>query len=157
MDVRVLIVDDHPPMCEALRFVFAAAGIQRCDEATTCQEAIRALRHGNFDVVLLDVSLRDGNGLDALQQIKATDASLPVLVHSYHDNPRLISRSFQLGASGYVLKGLDKNLLIQAVRQAAMGASVWTAEQMSLVREVADEVSEFGPAAATRAGRTRIG
>lgn len=141
-DVRILIVDDHPTVRESLRFVFTAAGIEQIMEATTCQQAIDAVREGDVDLVLLDVALRDKNGLNALRDIKSLDASVAVLVHSYHDNPRLLSCCFHLGAAGYVVKGNDKNDLICAVRQAVVGDSVWTAEQLAQIREEKDEFHE---------------
>ncbi len=142
MEVRILIVDDHPTVRESLRFVFAAAAIEQIMEATTCGEALDTLRNRRVDVVLLDIMLRHENGLDALQQIKAIDPDAAVLVHSYSDNPRLLSRSFHGGAAGYVVKGEDKNALIQAVRNAAAGGSVWTAEQRILIRELDAELRE---------------
>ncbi|MEZ6097812.1 MAG: response regulator transcription factor [Pirellulaceae bacterium] len=142
MDVRMLIVDDHPTVRESLRFVFAAAGIEKIMEATTCHDTIEAVRQLPLDLVLLDVALSDGSGLDALREIKSIDAALPVLVHSYHDNPRLLSQSFHAGAVGYVVKGEDKNSLIHAARQAASGGSVWTAEQMDQIRTVDAELGE---------------
>lgn len=123
MEIRILIVDDHPTVRESLRYVFAAAGIGRLREATTWQEAIDAAREGDVDLVALDVALRAGNGLDILRDIKCLDASVPVLVHSYHDHPRLLSHCFHLGAAGYVVKGNDKNELIRAVRQTAVATT----------------------------------
>lgn len=143
MDVRILIVDDHPTVRESLRFVFAAAGIEQIMEANTCQDAIDAVRDYRVDLVLLDVALPDGSGLDALRKIRAFNASVSVLVHSYHDNPRLLSRSFRAGAAGYLVKGEDKNALLYAVGQAAAGNSVWTAEQMDQIRTTDTELSEW--------------
>lgn len=137
MDVRILIVDDHPTVRESLRFVFAAAGIEQIMEATTCPDAVDAVRKLPIDLVLLDVALSDGNGLDALREIKAIDTATAVLVHSYHDSPRLLSQSFHAGAAGYLVKGHDKNALLHAVQQAAAGGSVWTAKQMDQIREAA--------------------
>lgn len=145
MDVRILIVDDHPTVRESLRFVFAAAGIEQIMEVTTYRDTIEAVRQRPLDLVLLDVALSDGSGLEVLRDIKAFDAALPVLVHSYHDKPRLLSQSFHAGAAGYVVKGYDKNALLHAVRQAAAGGNVWTAEQMDQVRRVDAELNDLGP------------
>lgn len=146
MDIRLLIVDDHPSVREALRFVFTAAGVRQCVEAATCAQAIRFVRELPLDAALLDIELPDGNGLNVLAEVQAGGVPFPVVIHSYHDSPRLLWRSFHLGASGYVVKGLDKNALIRAVRQAAAGASVWTAEQMAQIREMDSEFAEFDPA-----------
>lgn len=141
MDVRILIADDHPTVRESLRFVFSKAGMKHFAEATTCDEAIDRVRKRAIDVVLLDIALRDSNGIDALRRIKAIDASLPVLVHSYHAAPKLLSLSFHLDAAGYVIKGTDKNELIDAVRHAAAGGSTWNAEQLAQIRQADTELT----------------
>lgn len=136
MDVRILIVDDHAAVREALRFVFAALGLERIMEASSCGEAFDTMRDSRVDVVLLDIALGEENGLDALREMKAIAPDAAVLVHSYSDNSRLLSQSFHEGAVGYVVKGEDKNALIHAVRNAAAGDRVWTVAQLDRIREL---------------------
>jgi DNA-binding NarL/FixJ family response regulator len=136
LNTRLLIVDSHGTVREALRFVFAAAGMHQLEEAATCHDAICAVQKGPTDVVLLDLTLRDGAGLEMIRKIRAINADLPVLIHSYHDSAGMLSRSYHLGACGYVLKGEDKNSLIDSVRRAAQGCDVWTAEQMEQIRAI---------------------
>lgn len=143
MDVRIMIVDDHPTVLESLRFVFAAAGIRHIMEATTAGAAVQAVRQHPVDLVLLDVSLGSDDGLDVLRDIKEFNKSVSVLVHTYHDGPVLLARSFHYGAAGYVVKGSDKNVLLHAVRQALAGASAWTAEQLDRIREVGADQSKW--------------
>lgn len=135
MEPRILIVDGHPMLREALRFVLAAAGMEQTLEAVNCEDAADVARTHRVDVVLLDITTREEIRCDLLQQIRAGDRSAAILVHSYHDSPRLLSRSFHAGAAGYLVKGEDKNDLILAVRQAAGGDSVWTSEQITRVRQ----------------------
>jgi DNA-binding NarL/FixJ family response regulator len=148
MNHRILVVDDHPTVRESLQFVFAAAGMLPIVEATHCEEALHALRNQAIDVILLDVALHGQNGLDALREIKDFDASIPVLVHCHRDHPSLLWRSFHMGAAGYLVKGLDKNELLHAVRQAAVGAHVWTSEQLQEIGKVNEEYGEFEAAPA---------
>lgn len=143
MDVRILIVDDHPGVRESLQFVFAASGMRQIMEATTCEEAIEIIQNRRSDVVLLDVSLPGESGLDAMRKLIAIEPSLPVLVHSYHDSPRVLSHSFYQGAAGYLVKGFDKNYLIDAVRRVAAGDRLWTAEQMLQIRQADTECLEI--------------
>lgn len=139
------MVDDHATVREALRFVFAAARTQHVVEATSSAEAITIVRHEQLDLVLLDVVLRDGKGLWTLAEIKDISPKLPVLIHSFDDNPRLMSSCFHLGAAGYVIKGLDKNLLIRAVRRTARGERIWTSAEMALIRQAdADSATPLG-------------
>lgn len=129
-EIGLLVVDDNPVMREALRSVFADAGIGRLGEAGTCAEALAAVRRDPFDVVLLDLVLADGNGLELLPQIKAINRSLPIVLHSYHSEAKFISLALERGACGYVIKGIDKNRLVEAVRSAARGERLWGALQM---------------------------
>lgn len=140
MDTLILLVDDHPTMCESLRYVFTVAGAKEIREAATSEEAIGAIQEHAVDVVLLDVALGDDDGLEVLRKIKAIDASLPVLIHSFHDHRRLLASSYHSGAAGYVIKGTDKNELIGAVRQAARGRSNWTIAQTRQIRQADNEL-----------------
>jgi len=142
-DMCVLFVEDHPTVRESLQCVFSAAGLQHVEAAATCAETLRAVEQQPVDVVLLDVVLPDGNGLDALEGIKSIDPNIPVLMHSYQDSPSLLARSYELGAGGYVVKGADINYLIDAVRATARGKSVWTAQQMERIREADAETGEL--------------
>ncbi len=139
---QVLIVDDHALVRESLRFVFAVAGIDRVWEATECKEAVGVTRANRIDVVLLDTNVDEQDGIDLLRKIKATDPAVAILVHSFHDSPRLLSRSFHAGAAGYLIKGEDKNSLIHAVRQAVAGEKVWTTEQMGEIRQADAEAGD---------------
>ncbi len=131
MDARLLIVDEHPTVREALRFVFASVGVKQIEEVTTGGAACQAVRERTFDAVLLDPFLSQRNGLDALQVIKAWDPSLPVLIHSYYDNPRLVARCYQLGADDFLVKGEDKDKLVQAVQKATSGDGHWAMTESS--------------------------
>jgi DNA-binding NarL/FixJ family response regulator len=139
MEIRPLIVDDHPMVRGALRHVFESAGITNVEEAATCDDALRRVRREQgeppLDVVLLDIVMPDGSGMDLLGEFKAQDSNLPVLMHTCQDNPRYLELSFQAGASGYLVKGGDTRLILAAVRQVHLGGNAWTEEQMSQIRE----------------------
>lgn len=135
-NVSLLVVEDHPTMRESLRYIFELSGATHVTEATTCGEALRAVREQTFGVVLLDLALPDGNGLDLLEQLHELCASLPVVIHSFHYNRELLHRSFRRGAVGFSVKGGDKYALITSVARAANGENAWTAEQLARIDEV---------------------
>jgi DNA-binding NarL/FixJ family response regulator len=83
--------------------------------------------------VLLDVRLPDGDGLAALARIKAERPTLPVLIYSGYDNPAFAARAVALGAAGYLLKGVPKDELVEAIRRAASGDSLWTRDELRRV------------------------
>lgn len=135
MQPQILIVDDHSMLRESLRFVFAVAGMERIREATSCEEAVGLTRTTRVDVVLLGITVDERDVVELLRKIKATDPAVAILVHSFHDSPQLLSRSFHAGAAGYLVKGENKNSLIRAIRQAVAGDKVWTTEQLGKIRQ----------------------
>jgi two-component system nitrate/nitrite response regulator NarL len=130
MPVRILIADDHETVLDGLRTVFSKAEIEIVAEATTGRDAVRLTLERHPDLVLLDVKMPEGDGLEALQQIRKHRAELPVLMHSYHDNPAFVARSKELGAAGYLIKGASKDELLEAIRCALAGADTWVSGQI---------------------------
>ena len=120
--VRLLIIDDHTIVRHGLRQVVSdAADIHVAAEAGSSAEAIRLLREGSFDMVLLDISLPDKNGIDTLKQIKRDKPALPVIMLSMHAEDEFGVRAMKAGASGYVNKQNAHDQLVTAIRQVASG------------------------------------
>ena len=120
--VRLLIIDDHTIVRHGLRQVVSdAADINVAAEAGSSAEAIRLLREGSFDMVLLDISLPDKNGIDTLKQIKRDRPALPVIMLSMHAEDEFGVRAMKAGASGYVNKQNAHDQLVTAIRQVASG------------------------------------
>jgi DNA-binding NarL/FixJ family response regulator len=119
--IRLLIADDHELVREGLRSVFMNTEVEIVAEAATCEGAMRRALESNVDVVLLDIKMPDGSGIDVLGQIKSAKPDLPVLMYSAHDSQDYMQRCAALGAWGYLSKGTDKQVLLSAVR-AAYGA-----------------------------------
>ena len=85
------------------------------------------------DLILLDVRMPEGNGLDCLARLKVDLPDTPVVMFSGYDNPTYAARAVALGAAGYISKGVDKNALIDAIRTAASGENIWSREELRRV------------------------
>ena len=130
MNKRLLIVDDHEMLREGLRYALANADLEIV-EAVDGYSALDILFNQRIDIVLLDVDLPNCNGLEVLRQIKQQRPNLPVLMHSCHDRLIYVERSLKMGAAGYLIKSPNANHVIEAVRIALAGGSVWTSDQLS--------------------------
>ncbi len=133
MSIKVLIADDHEVVRSGLKTLLADTDVEVVAEVASGDEAVKyALAH-RPDVVLLDIRMQDGDGLNALGRIKLDKPEIPVLILSTFDNPTYIARSVALGASGYLLKSCTRDELLTAIRAAAAGETVWTRDELRRV------------------------
>jgi DNA-binding NarL/FixJ family response regulator len=122
MTTRILIADDHQIVRAGLKTLlagyddFAVAG-----EAGSGAEAIRMVRDADFDIVLLDITMPDMNGVDTLKQIKRARPELPVLILSMHPEDQYAVNLLRAGASGYVCKEGAPDQLVTAIRTVVQG------------------------------------
>jgi len=123
--VRVLIVDDHAIVRQGLRALLEAEDdIHVTGEAGSVQEAIRRVGLDEPDLVLMDLQLPDGTGVDACREILSRWPSTTVLIlTSFADDEALYS-AIMAGAAGYVLKKIQPDELLEGIRAAAAGASL---------------------------------
>jgi two-component system, NarL family, response regulator NreC len=120
--IRVLIVDDHAVVRAGIKLMLAAEpDIQPVAEAGSRREAIFAARSTNPNVILLDVVMPDGSGLESIPQLLHEQPDAKVLVLSMQDDPRYVREAFAAGASGYVLKEAADVEVVGAVREVARG------------------------------------
>jgi two-component system invasion response regulator UvrY len=124
--IRVLLADDHRIVREGLKQVLAdAPEIEISAEATSGAEALAAVQARGgppaLHVVLLDIAMPDGDGLDVLQQLHKSWPQLPVLMLSTYPERQYAVRCIKLGAAGYLNKGADPDDMIAAVRKVAAG------------------------------------
>jgi two-component system invasion response regulator UvrY len=120
--IRVFIADDHAIVREGLKMILAEQrDIVLAGEAETGLDAIKLFRKSRCNVLLLDISLSDRNGIDVLKQIKADKPELAVLMLSMHREDQYAIRSLKAGAAGYLTKQSAPRELVAAIRQVAGG------------------------------------
>jgi len=120
--IRIAIVDDHAMVRAGLRQFFAdQPDFQVVGEAASGREALDLVRQGGLDVVLLDISMPDQSGVDALAAIRARAPELPVLILSGFPEAHYATALLRQGASGYLNKDCDPADVVTAVRTVARG------------------------------------
>lgn len=120
--VRVLIVDDHPIVREGLSALLSSQpDLHVCGEADSIDEGMRQVGETSPSVVIVDVSLRDQNGLELVRRINVTNPSLPVLVLSMYEDDLYARRALDAGALGYLNKQRASRNIVAAVRCVSAG------------------------------------
>ena len=133
MTSGVLLADDHEVVRSGLKNVLATTELNVIGEATTGNEAIRMALEMNPSLVVLDVRMPDGDGLNALGRIKLDRSDLPTVMISGYDNPTYVARAVALGASGFVLKTKPIESIVDSFIRASKGESIWTREELRRV------------------------
>ncbi len=133
MAIRVLVADDHEVVRCGLRSLVTGTEIEVVAEASSGEQALRLITEHKIDVLILDIRMPDGDGLNTLGRVKLDYPEIPVLLLSTYDNPTYIARAVALGAAGYLLKGRDREHLLEAIRKAAAGQDVWTRDELRRV------------------------
>ncbi|MFT4554088.1 MAG: two-component system invasion response regulator UvrY [Chlamydiales bacterium] len=120
--IKVCICDDHMIMREGLKKMLSdSAEVTVVDEAATANDLLNKLDTVTWDVLILDMSLPDGNGIDVLKECVKRRPSMPVLVLTMHDEEQYGFRTFKAGASGFITKDCAPELLITAILKVAKG------------------------------------
>ncbi len=138
--IRVLIADDHAIVRQGLRQILSETeDLIVAGEASSGVEALQLVRDGAWDVVLMDVSMPDRNGIDSLKLIKKENPKLPVLMLSMHPEEHYAIRALKAGAAGYLTKQSAPEQLVGAIRQVASGKKYVSA---SLAEELAKAIGD---------------
>lgn len=122
---RVLLVDDHTIVRQGLRMVLESEeDLQVVGEADTMRGAIDAAVRLRPDVILMDVRLMEGNGIEATREIRARTTHARVIIVTSFDDDEALFAAIMAGASGYLLKRIDAAQLVRAIREVANGRSL---------------------------------
>lgn len=119
---RIMIVDDHPIVRQGLaEMIDQETDLVVCGQTPSAHEALQKIKDLNPDLVLLDISLADGHGIELLKDIKAQFPKLLVLILSMHDENIFGIRAFRAGAAGYVMKQAAPQEVVNAIRKILDG------------------------------------
>ena len=120
--MKILIADDHPIVREGLKqYVKTIDEIRSIDEAIDGNDAWAKIKDGDYDLVILDVSMPGMSGLDVLRKIKEKNLQTRVLILSVHPQEQYAIHAFKMGASGYLSKDSAFEELTLAIKKIASG------------------------------------
>src|ERR1700675_154352 len=118
----VLIIDDHPIVRQGLRRVMEnEEDLTVCGEAETARDARTAIKELNPDVIIADISLKQGDGIELVRDVRAHYPLLPILVLSMHDETIYAERMLSAGANGYIMKQAASEQFLIALRRVLDG------------------------------------
>jgi DNA-binding NarL/FixJ family response regulator len=118
--IRLFIADDHTLVRSGLKQILAqVSDFEVVDEAACGAEVLERLGQLPCDLLLLDLNMPGISGAELIEQIKVHQNDLPILVLSMHDEPQVAVRMLKAGASGYITKGCEPEVLFAAVRSVA--------------------------------------
>lgn len=128
---RILLVDDH----DIVRFgmsqvIRKQSDLEVCGEAGTAKEALTLVRSCKADLVIIDITLKESNGLELVKTIHSEFSDLPILVMSMHDEKIWAEMAISAGAKGYLMKENSIGQLLPAIRKILNG-KIYLSEEMS--------------------------
>jgi DNA-binding NarL/FixJ family response regulator len=128
---RILIVDDHPLFRRGLAATIGdESDLEVCGEAADACEALRQVAALDPDLVIVDLSLRKGHGIELVKQIRARDERVKVLVCSMHEEALFAERALHAGARGYINKQEASEKVIESIR-AVLNGKIYLSPEMA--------------------------
>ncbi len=119
---KILIVDDHPVFCLGMsELINKADDLEVCGSTDTPAKAVKAIQELGPDLVIVDISLRDSNGIDLVHEINNRFQGLPVLMLSMYDESLYAERALLSGARGYLMKQEAIGVVVEAIHQVLAG------------------------------------
>lgn len=120
--VKIIIADDHAVVRTGLKQIIEQdSHLKVTGEASSGFELLEKIREGNYDVVLLDISMPGKDGLATLKELKKINPKLPVLIFTVYPEDQYAVRLLKAGASGYLNKECEPEELIEAIHRVAQG------------------------------------
>lgn len=121
--MRVLLVDDHPLFLEGLKNFLTANDIEVLGAAENIHEALRKTEELQPEVILMDVQMPDGGGIEATRLVKAKFPEIKIVMLTVSENDKHLFEAIKAGAIGYLLKGLPKERFLELLAGAGNGES----------------------------------
>lgn len=128
--VSVVLVDDHAIWRGGVRSMLEDTQFEVIGEASSGKEAVEVVERLLPTLVLLDIRMAGGDGLDALQALKARHPQIAVVMLTTYDNPTYMARAVAGGAAGYLLKGVSRDELIEALEKVSSGDMLLTPQDL---------------------------
>ena len=119
---RIFLVEDHPVMLEGYnRLLTSEPDMVVCGQATSGTEALQAIPHTDLDLVIVDLSIPDLNGLELIKQLRTSNPHLPTLVITAHSEALYGERALRAGARGFISKDAPAEEILKAIHTALQG------------------------------------
>ncbi len=142
--VRVLAVEDHPVMRLGVRALLEREGLLVAGITSTCAEAVDVVAEEEPDVVLLDLSLPDATGPEAVTRIREVSSSLPIVAFSVEDSPEMIRAVLRAGANGYVSKDAPSSQVVAALEAAVQGLTALGPAEARALNRITEPIPVVG-------------
>src|SRR5882724_10421596 len=129
----IVVADDHEVVRAGLKSLFRDTDIRIVAEADNGMTALKLTLKHKPDLTLLDVRMPDCDGLNCLVRIKLSAPDIPVVMFSGYDNPTYVARAVALGAAGYLSKAASREEILEAIRTASLGETIWKRDELRRV------------------------
>lgn len=144
--IRIGLVDDHSLVRDGIKALLALVDtVEVIGEAENGHEALNLVEQCQPNLLLVDIGLKDMNGLELTRRLKQHSPSLKILMLSMYDNFEYVSESIRCGASGYVLKNSPSREIIAAIEAIASGGTFYSADIAQKLIEEKDTDKELTP------------
>ncbi len=132
MTTKILVIDDHQLYREGIKKILEfEKSFEVVGEGSDGDQVIELVRNHKPDVVIMDINMPNMNGVEATRQLVRTFPDTKVIILSIHDDENYVTHALKTGASGYLLKEMDVDALIEAVKVVIDGGSYITSESNS--------------------------
>ena len=143
--MQVLLIDDHALFRFGLRELLERRDIDVLEATGDCEEGIRLAREHQPDVVLLDMRMPEMSGIDVLKRLREDHPQMPVTLLTTSQDEQDVLSSLQYGANGYLLKDMDPDELIDALKEIVDGGTVISKELTAVLARAAVRQNEEEP------------
>ncbi|MEJ5287389.1 MAG: Two-component transcriptional response regulator, LuxR family [Candidatus Kapaibacterium sp.] len=140
--IKIIIADDHAVVRTGLKQIIESdPHLKVTGEASSGFELLEKIQEGNYDVVLLDISMPGKDGLETLKEIKRIKPKLPVLIFTVYPEDQYAVRLLKAGAAGYLNKECEPEELIEAIHRVAMGRKYVSENLAELLAQKLEDTS----------------